>query len=279
MTYRSLLVPLDNTAACGARIDAALGLAQRMDAHVTGVAATDPDFLTAARTGGSVTTLGELGRDVLLERAANAALRFEVACKVAEIGTYETYVEEAGPGPAFVRHLHYHDLSILSQSDPALPGHASRQRVVEEVILASARPVLVLPYATDARTVGEIVLVAWDDSRESTRAIADALPFLKQAKQVHLIAWERNGRPDAHTLTRGIEAMGEWLERHGARAHARVESTEIGVADALLSRASDLGADLIVMGAYGHSRLAERALGGVSRGILSTMTVPVLLSH
>src|SRR3954454_13493204 len=146
-------------------------------------------------------------------------------------------------------------------------------------MLSSGRPVLAVPYAGQFERVGERVLVAWNASRESTRAVNDALPLLRGAKVVTILAV--NPR-------QGIEGHGDvpaadialHLARHGVKAEAaHTVAKDISEGDALLSYAADIGADLIVAGAYGHSRARELVFGGVTRTLIAEMTAPVLLSH
>ena len=122
-------------------------------------------------------------------------------------------------------------------------------------------------------------MVAWNDSRGSARAVSDALPLLRLAKRVVVISWNEAGAIENKTLGPRLEALHRWLMWQGVSADVSVETTGIGIAEAMLSRAADLGADLIVMGAYGHARWAERVLGGATRGLLTSMTIPVLMSH
>jgi nucleotide-binding universal stress UspA family protein len=139
--------------------------------------------------------------------------------------------------------------------------------------------VLVLPYANAAQTLATNALVAWDDSHAAARAIADALPLLRRARSVHVMLFNRDAPADEGGLSSDLSSVADWLARHGVSARTRVESTGIAVSDALLSRAADLGTDLIVMGAFGHARWRERVLGGTTRDVLGSMTVPVLMSH
>jgi nucleotide-binding universal stress UspA family protein len=123
---------------------------------------------------------------------------------------------------------------------------------------------LILPYAGRHESIGSSVLIAWDDSREATRAITDALPLLRCAERVHVISWEEPDRPAKRSMAARLDAVHRWLLWQGVTSETHLESTEIGIGDALLSRAADLGADLIVMGAYGHARWSERILGGAT---------------
>jgi nucleotide-binding universal stress UspA family protein len=188
-------------------------------------------------------------------------------------------VEEADAAASLVRHSHCNDLVVLSQPDRDAEDHAAARRLVERVMLESARPTLLLPCAGRFEQIGHRVLVAWDDSREAARAVADALPLLRKAERVHVTSWQENAADDDVLLGQRLAGVQDWLRRHGVGAQMRVEQADGAIADAMLSRAADLGVDLIVMGAYGHARWTERLLGGATRGLLSTMTVPVLLSH
>ena len=122
-------------------------------------------------------------------------------------------------------------------------------------------------------------MVAWDASRLATRAVNDALPILRKASKVHLLAINPEGGREGHGDVPGAD-IGLHLARHGVKAEASsIHAEDLEAGDALLSRAADFGADLIVMGAYGHSRWRELVLGGVTRHLLNHMTAPVFMSH
>jgi len=280
MTYTSILVSLDNQPECAARTAAVLNLAKAMGSHVTGVAPTDLlDLRTNLRTAASVASLPMLARDALLEDATRAAVSFDVACKLADVAC-KSLVDESDMSSALDRRGRVNDLLVLTQSDPgAHAGQAFKNPQIEATILASARPVIELPYANAARTLGTRVLVAWDDSHAAARAVADALPMLRRARNVQVMSINGDAPRDEGGLSEDLSSVTEWLARHGVAAHAQFETTEISIAETLLSRAADLGIDLIVMGAFGRSRWRERLLGGTTRDILGSMTVPVLMSH
>jgi nucleotide-binding universal stress UspA family protein len=137
----------------------------------------------------------------------------------------------------------------------------------------------VVPYAGTFKTIGQRVLVAWNAGREATRAVNDALPLLEGAAKVTVLAINPHGGLRGHGEVPGAD-IALHLARHGVRAEASaIKSDDVEIGALLLSQAADLNADLIVMGAYGHSRLREVVLGGATREILRSMTVPVLLSH
>src|SRR5208282_1790981 len=148
------------------------------------------------------------------------------------------------------------------------------EMIVESTLFESGRPVIVVPYIQKGPLKLDRVMVCWDGSRPAARAIADAMPLLEKAGRVEvvIVANER-GKQDEIA---GAD-MGQHLARHGLKVEVeRIVGGDIDVADALLSHAADCSADFIVMGGYGHSRLREFVLGGVTRGILGSMTAPVL---
>jgi len=167
---------------------------------------------------------------------------------------------------------------VIGQKNPEWPSGVG-QEFERNVPLAAGRPVLVVPYAFEHRPLGHRVLVAWNASREAARAVSDALPLLKRAGHVHVVAFQPERSGTAHGEEPGAD-VGLYLTRHGVKVTASsYENSTVDIGNQLLSRAFDLSADLIVMGAWGHSRLREFVLGGVTRTLLETMTVPVLMSH
>jgi nucleotide-binding universal stress UspA family protein len=281
MNYPSILVPLDHQPECVARTKAVLALAKTMGSHVTGVAPTQvQDPKTALGLASTLATLPMLDRGAGIEEATRAALAFDVACEIAGITARKALVEDTDASTALNRRGRVNDLLVLTQCDSrANEGQAFSNSQIESIILASARPVLMLPYANAVETLGTRVLVAWDDSHAAARAIADALPLLRRAQSVQVVLLNGLSREDEGGLSDDLASVAEWLARHGICARTQVDTTTIKVSEALLSRAADQGADLIVMGAFGRARWRERILGGTTRDLLRSMTVPVLMSH
>jgi nucleotide-binding universal stress UspA family protein len=279
MSFRSLLLFLDQDPRCAERVRVAISLARSLDCHLVGLAPTGrvefPSFEGSPLGIDSVTAAWGL----LHRQADVAAERFKEACKLAQLGSFETVVVEEDKADALIRHAHCSDLSILGQADPESRHPALERDIVERVVLHSARPTLLLPCAGTFKSIGKRVLVAWDDSREASRAIADAMPLLRGADQVLLVCWNDPGQEGTEATGARLESVRRWLLWHGVKAQAHVETSSIGVADAMLSRAADFDADLLVMGAYGHARLTEWMLGGATRGLLKAMSLPVLMSH
>jgi nucleotide-binding universal stress UspA family protein len=280
MTYRSLLVHLGPDSLCTARTQVAIRLARELECHLVGVAPTGLiSVAISEEVAISLPQFADLAWDTVRQRTRQVIREFRDDCGAANLDSFEAILDEAGQAPSLVQRAHCSDLVIMSQPDPGTPGHAYAEDIVADVVLSSARPTLVLPYIGGVETIGSRVLVGWDDSLEAARAVGDALPLLRRAGIVEVVSWIERGQQDDATLGTRLDALHRWLMWHGVSAELRVERIDIPIAEAILSRAADLGADLIVMGAYGHSRLSERVFGGATRGLLQSMTVPVLMSH
>ena len=279
MAYRTILVHLDAGKAVGARLDIALALAQKFDAHVVGLYALTvvpaPTWAMSAAGG----TLVEARAKSEAELRQGARAVWEAAVRRSGWGKTEWRSSDADVLQAMTLHARYADLLVIGQNDPGEETSGVSSDFQQRLPLLAGRPVLAVPYAREKRPVGDNVLVAWNASREATRAVTDALPMLRAAGQVHVAAFNP-GRPGgAHGDVPGAD-IALYLSRHGVKVSvSQYQAADIDVGNDLLSRAADLDADLIVMGAYGHSRFAELMLGGVTRTLLESMTVPVLLSH
>ena len=279
MTYRNLLVHVDDARSCAARVAFAIELAARHDAHLTGLyVIAEPSYSSFAQ-GFPPELMSELQQaararaDAALERFAEAARRDQIAFETRIDRVLYTEVADA-----VATNARYVDLAILGQHDPDDAASGPRY-LPEEVVLGGGRPALIVPYIGPARTFGERVIVAWDASREAARAVNDALPLLRQARQVGVVAVNPRPWPFAHGEEPGAD-IGLHLARHGVKVEVqRIEAQDVDPANAILSHVADQSADLLVMGAYGHSRVREFVLGGVTRTILAEMTVPVLMSH
>jgi nucleotide-binding universal stress UspA family protein len=284
MGYKEILVTVGTGPAGSERLDLAAALAERFEAHLIGLHTALTPLAPAA--GGYFerfdrSLLDPLYREFsegLVEREQTARSLFsEVAAKRRLAAEWRT---SAGyPSEDAALHGRYVDLVILGQTDPDNIEEALVSPSPEEVALAVGRPVLVVPYAGQFQECGRRVLVAWNASRAATRAINDAMPLLAGAEAVTVLSVDPTEDGRAHGDVPGMD-IAVHLARHGVKAD--VESTAsggIGVGNALLSRASDIGADLLVMGAYGHSRLREMILGGATREVLDHVSLPVLMAH
>jgi len=275
MTYKTILVHIDDSRYSEARTAFSLDLALKHDAHVIGLYIVCQNLfrpLLKHDVGLNLAKLEALGA----EQMQRAREQFTAAAQRA--GCPFEWRAPAGPAvEATVLHARHADLVVLGQQDPDDKMSFIARDFVEDVVMNSGRPVLVLPYAGLTPSFGRNVMVAWDGGRESARALADALPVLKHASFITVCVVEKHS--DREALA-GFDVSG-YLERHRIRAAfasiPRVSGSSTGAT--LLNRLTDTHADLLVMGAYGHTRATEHALGGVTRTLLETMTVPVLMSH
>jgi len=274
MGYATQLLHLDGQARLSTQVDIAARLARRFEGHVIGLSATGRVPLQAGAGGGLGFVMAELRR-----AAEDRALRFTVEARQQGISSVEVIVDDDDDALSLATHARCCDLVILGQPEPGQPDSAAARSLLERTLLGAAPPCLVIPYAGQFKTLGTQVLVAWNDSVPCTRAIIAALPFLRQATSVRLMQCDAPSSQGGAALHPRLAAATAWLARQGVTAQASVEATEIDVGNALLSRCSDLGVDLLVAGAWSHSRLGERLFGGVTRTLLDSMTVPVLMSH
>ena len=283
MIYHSILVLLDQGPQCAARCQAAMRLAKALDCHLQGVAPVGLIGLPVpAQAAAMRSDLAARGADTQHDQFEQTIERFRRECRAAGVKSFEAVIDESDKASSFVHHAYCNDLTILTKADPDAPDHRATQGFVEHVVLHSARPTLILPYAGRFDTIGTIgtnVLVAWNDSREAARALSDALPFLRLAKHVHVVIWNEGGSDGADSERLRFDALHQWLTRHGVSADVDVQATEIGIIGPMLAHAAELKTDLIVMGAYGHRPSAAHMLGGTTRGLLAAITVPVLMSH
>ncbi|MDH3320838.1 MAG: universal stress protein [Betaproteobacteria bacterium] len=277
MTYKTILVHLDHRPRSTERLGLACSLADEFDAHLVGLFAPGGPRLPsyAAAEGGPVL------RDLLEERRKEV-LR-EVQRRFREVAQRnggersEWRTADFDPAAAMRLSARYADLVVAGQPEDEEEGEL--RGLADELAFSAGRPVLFVPYAGRFAALGKRVLVAWDAGREAARAVTDALPLLKRAEAVEVCAFDPERGRRGHGELPGAD-VGLFLARHGVKVTvARQSGARYDVGSQVLSRAADIGADLIVMGAYGHTRVREMVLGGVTRTMLEAMTVPVLMSH
>ena len=277
-SLRSLLLHLDASPRSAVRLALARDVAARHDATVTalfGVAPTLLDVSLASADGPAGVAL--LFEQLSAKRRDDARRLFDRPDFAA---TPPMIWRELSGQPlvaGVTRHALCSDLLVLGQHDgDDLQALGVPSDFVASVLVASGKPALVVPYAGAFATLGRAVLIAWKPTREAARAVSAALPLLGQAQSIHITA---ELDPDAQAG--GTSDLEAYLRLHGVAArierHAAIPADAAG--DMLLSLAAYVGADLLVMGCYGHSRARELVLGGASRTVLKSMTVPVLMAH
>jgi nucleotide-binding universal stress UspA family protein len=288
MAFKNILVQLDNHRNCESRLETALALAQQSEGRVSalyGFELPPPPKVSYVAAESYYATSDaerenyERQRDGAFDDATQFEHAFFAAARRAGVpATWELWPEKPKDLiETITRRARYADVAILSQADPDHPLFDTLAALPEMVMLGCGRPVLIIPYSARGNAVGKRILIAWNGTREAARAVADALPLLNAAEAVTVltIVPENDESPvqPAHELARQ-------LAQHGIRAEAsQITARDLDAGDLILSRIGDLGCDLLVMGGYSHSRSREFILGGVTRGILESMTVPVLMSH
>jgi nucleotide-binding universal stress UspA family protein len=282
MSYKSIVVQLDMSARAHPRLEYALHLARQFDAHLTGVfSAFTPDPRSFYVMAGAADYYEE-HRKTRQERHGALERIFHAELLRADVrGQWVDYPDSAGE--AIPRYARYADLVVAGQDDPDDPESFIADHFPETLVMTCGRPVLFIPYTGVFPTLGANIMVAWNGSRESARAVQDAMPLLQRAEKVTVVRLnESKGEPSASRANRIPGAdIALLLARHDVKAEVAALDgvNDIPMGDMLMSRASDLGADLVVMGAYGHSRWQELVMGGATRTLLESMPVPVLMSH
>jgi nucleotide-binding universal stress UspA family protein len=273
---RSILLHFDAAPRSAARLALARDLAAQHEAALTALYAVWPSYLAMpfALSEGSAGVLPVL-EQMDAERRVAARTLFD---REGGAGAAATRWVDLGNEPVidgFATQALYSDLMLLGQHDPDEPRtEGVPADFVESVLIASGKPALIVPYTGSFASVGRDVLVAWKPTREAARAVAGALPLLQRARSVHVVG---------DTPSAGAEGrldLAGYLRSHGIEpkiTHHGRATTDVG--EALLSLAADVQADLLVMGCYGHSRARELVLGGATRTVLNSMTLPVLMSH
>jgi nucleotide-binding universal stress UspA family protein len=274
---KDIVVSLTLDAAHDPAANCAVSLAEAFEAHVAGIAfAFEPVIAPAVM--GSIPAEIIDGQRAATKRAADSAVaRFEQAAKRSGLSAEHRILSAtlAGAADAFGRLARRFDLSVVGQGEPKTL--APQELVIEAALFESGRPVIVVPYIHKGPLKLDRVVVAWDGSHTAARAISDALPILRRAKMVEVLI-VAGGRTKSDEVP-GAD-LGQHLARHGLKVDVkRIVSTDVDVPNTILSHVADTSTDFLVMGGYGHSRLREFVLGGATRGILSSMTVPVLMSH
>lgn len=282
MGYRSIFLHLDDSDAWERTLDTGARVAKAFGAELAGCylvpGGTVTPFTSALLP--EVVVQGNLAESRYAQDQAEARLRAAAAEHALAAASFAAPAGEAIE--AAVLHARHADLAVVRQPEADMANAAFTRELAHSVLLASGRPVLFVPHSGTFPTLGSTVLVAWKETREAARALADALPFLVRASKVIVLTVSASGADDAQDVAGTLASRGvaRFLERHGVQAQMRREvADDIDAANLVLSRAADLSADLIVMGGYGRSRLAERVLGGMTRSMLESMTAPVLMSH
>jgi nucleotide-binding universal stress UspA family protein len=271
---KRIAVHVDGGSRDGAVLRLALALAARLGAELEAVFAKIPPFIPASVDGILTPQIVEAQQSIYQQRAENAKKALDAASQSSAIKPIWT----AADGPAIdvmVGRARFADLAIIGQPPPEETDAVTDYDLPAELVMGLGRPVLIVPYAGAFTDVGKRVLVARAGTRESRRAATDALALFHPNSDVTvLMVNPKNASVSSEPDMKG------WYARHGVDAKIRVvRSQDMEVGDVLLSTAGEISADMVVMGAYGRSRLRELILGGATHSMLKHMTVPVLMSH
>lgn len=277
--YRRISVHLDHGFDCPRRTRVALTLARRHQAELVGIYASSapPQYyygesVMLSRTLNVIRDLQAQNRTAVQNAFLEAAAALDVPASVR--------AGEGSPSACVARFGRTSDVLVVSQENPEDVEAAHEVEFVEQTLLTAGRPVLVVPSSGDFPTLGERVLYCWDGSREAARALADAAPLLRAASHLVVLTMDE-GAASRKEASVPFEDLATYCIAQGMPApdHVRRDIKGVGVGSTILNAAADHSADLIVMGAYGHSKLREWAMGGATASILKSMTVPIMFSH
>jgi nucleotide-binding universal stress UspA family protein len=280
MFYKTILVHVDESRHTRLRVELAAKIAAAYDAHLVGIALTGLPAVFYDPLINPLDPAIEPMLQVPRQRAVDALAQFEEVARRFHTGSLDTRLEENETAVGVSLQARYSDLVVLGQYDPDDTESSTQAGFADTMIMECGVPVLVVPYATAVTTFDRRPLVAWNASKQAVRAVHYALPMLQHASQVDVAVFDPDTLPSSQRAVPDKDIL-TWLGRHGIKAKVTrsVTSGDIDIANALLSLASDLGSDVLVMGCYGHTRFRELVLGGVSRQILKSMTLPVLTAH
>ncbi len=280
MSFRTMLVFVDDSEASEVRLETALAMAAKHEAHLAVCAIVEqPEYYYGIGT--------EVAADVYLEdveRVRNEARQLAERARERLLRAGHTgevrWVTGASVviGELAARHARYADLSFVGQPFEG-PQETLLTRVLEGVLFDAGRPLVMVPKGWSGDTFGESLMIGWNASREAARAVADAMPFIEAAGQVHVAIVDPKVGEDAHGEEPGADLAAS-LAHHGVEVTVdRLPSEGQSRARRLLIHAGDVAADLVVIGGYGHWRLREMIFGGVTREMVRASEVPLLMSH
>ena len=279
MSYKTILVHVDQSKHAAARIRIAAEIALAENAHLIGAAMSGISRFIYQNSGTGFDLPVAAGDvDFLYQRANDALAQFDAIAGKMGVLSHEKRLINDEPDGGLALQARYCDLVVVGQTDPDEPSPSLIDDLPAYVVLHCARPVLIIPHSGRFDRVGSKPLLAWDGSMEATRALTNAIPLLKRAENVSLALFNSSSPYADHGEEAGAD-IALYLARHDIRVDVVQQATDIDVGNALLSLAADLRSDLIVMGGYGHARFREVLLGGVTLTVLKTMTIPVLMSH
>jgi len=276
--FKTILLQVDGGAGQASRLRAAAVLAEMHGAHLVGAGATGISLANyAVLNGGMAVPLSDRAFEALRDDVRIRLDAFiEQAQRLGIVGT-EARLFEGSTHDGLLLQSRYADLIVVSQPDPN-DRFGVEHGLPQTLALGGTRPVLVVPTAYDGAPIAGNVLVGWDGSMPAQRAICAALPLLAGAGSVTLGLINPERQSELHGDDPGAD-MALYLARHGVKVNVAVAHTRARESDALIDMAGEVHAGLMVTGAFGHSRYREWFLGGVTRDLLGSAPVPLLIAH
>lgn len=279
MEYKNILLHLDHSSGCRNRLETAFEIARRYGATITGLFVV-PNYVVPSYVEAQISV--DLITDVTEKAIARATQTLADYQRLADEAnaTMEAHVLEGQVIPILREHSKYADLLLLGQDQPDDPDNTS-YGLADALLFEGACACMVVPHSGKVEAPGKRVLVTWNASRESAHALREAMPFLSGAESVVVLSTEPDGIDT--DIARGhphAQELARFLESHGIDSvSSGISDTDMSPSEAITGQAADMNADLIVMGAYGHARLREIILGGVTRDLLKQAPVTLLLAH
>ena len=281
MAIKDILVHLDDSKECENRVVAAVSLAKRQGSSVTGVALALESTISTYIGIDIPTSLSDAQKKLVQEAAESAVTKFAKAAESEGVSCTAKIVPcSATKAPAVLAfHARHADIAFLGQPNPESEAAHFMESLLEGVLFASGRPVYIVPYIGRPDVKFRKAVIAWDGGKKAVRAVNDAIPLLQGRGEAEVLVINPESRKEAHGDNPGADIAAH-LQRHGVDTKVVIQPhAEISPGTVILNYLSDSGADLLIMGAFGHSRLREKAFGGATDTILHQMTTPVLMSE
>jgi nucleotide-binding universal stress UspA family protein len=280
MDLRQILVLLGSDSQCSVRVQVAARLAAAHGCALEGLAPTGRAVLPSSLGSAAwAIEAAQAARTEALSLAEDQVAAFQKLARARGVAEPVAITSEGDISAVLLHRAACSDLVVISQPAPDSPTLRADMQFVERILTHNPKPTLVVPGQGLAEHVGRDVLVGWDDSPAAIRAVTDALPLLRRAHAVTVCVWHSGSAEAAEGLTARLADVCGWLSQHGVAARPRLQAGGRHIGEAMLQTAGALGADLIVMGTYGHSRWIERIAGGVTRTALWRSPIPLLMSH
>jgi nucleotide-binding universal stress UspA family protein len=281
VTYKTILVNLNDLERNEALLASATELARDFDAHLQGLYVIPAIEIYGGIGFVDAPIVFEGNRELFQKSEKSVRKMFDAAVRNAGVRSDIEVIDSTSPDitDQMINRARRSDIIIVNQPPEGPNRSVAGRELIERILLSTGRPTVVVPRKGRTSLAADLVIVGWNERREAARAVFDGIPLLKRAKKVQIV-WVDPEKEYPHPGSLPGAELATTLDRHGVKAV--IESISTGgqeAGDALLTKVADSGAELLVMGAYGHSRLSELILGGATKSVLNDMKCPVLFSH